>query len=46
MFSIKITPNFHILIFKEHIRHICYDLKIKHKNSQVYSQGARTRTGV
>ena len=34
MFSSKITPNFYILIFKEHIRHIYNARKIKHENSQ------------
>ena len=46
MFSSKITPNFYILIFKEHTRHISNDLKIKHKNSQVYSHGPQKRTVV
>ena len=46
MFSSKITPSFYILIFKEHIRHIYNDLKIKHKNFQVYSHGPQLRTVV
>ena len=46
MFSSKMAPSLYILIFKEHMRHIYNDLKIKHKNSQVYSHGPRTRTVV
>ena len=36
MFSSKITPNFYILIFKEHTRHISNDLKIKQKLSSLF----------
>ena len=36
-FSRKIAPSIYILIFKEHIRLIYNDLKIKRENSQVHS---------
>ena len=36
-FSSKIAPSLYILIFKEHMRHIYDDLKIKRENSQVHS---------
>ena len=36
-FSSKIAPSLYILIFKEHIRLIYNDLKIKRENSQVHS---------
>ena len=36
-FSSKIAPSLYILIFKEHMRHIYNDLKIKRENSQVHS---------
>ena len=36
-FSSKIAPSLYMLIFKEHIRLIYNDLKIKRENSQVHS---------